>query len=110
MMIRRGKACAVIREVGGMTLVVWSFRSRNESLAMQTPVCEKRQVEMCVRYPVKKKKNVSVCYFVHKNKFLCLSVYVKRFHVYLLFDPCCDSRRSSVIVCNEPSRLGVDLF
>ncbi len=43
-------------------------------------------------------------------KSVCLSACVKRFHVYLLFDPCCDPRRSSVIVCNEPSRLGVDLF
>ncbi len=54
--------------------------------------------------------NVRVCDPVHKIKSVCLSAYVKRFHVYLLFDPRCYSRRSSVIVCNEPSRLGVDLF
>ncbi len=54
--------------------------------------------------------NVSVCDLLHKCTSVCLSVYVKRFHVYLLFDPCCDFRRSSVIDSNEPSRLDVDLF
>lgn len=42
----------------------------------------------------------------------CLSVYVSRFHVYLLYDPCCGARCSSVIAYNEPAccHFDVDLF
>ena len=54
--------------------------------------------------------NEAVCDFVHKCESVCLSAYVKQLHVYLLFNECCDTRHSSVIVCNEPSCLGVNLF
>lgn len=49
--------------------------------------------------------NGNVCDFVHKRKSVCLSVYMKRIHVYLLLDLGCDGRRSSVIVYNAPGCL-----
>ena len=51
-----------------------------------------------------------VCDFEHKCKSVCLSASVKGIHVYLLFQAYCDARRLCVIVCNEPSRLGVDFL
>ena len=44
--------------------------------------------------------NMADCNFVQKCKSVCLSAYMKQFYVYLLFNMCCDTRRSSVIVCN----------
>ncbi len=54
--------------------------------------------------------SVSVCGLVRKYESVCLSLYVRRFHDYLLFDPCCEARRSSVpvltyqcfCVCKDP--------
>ena len=67
-------------------------------------VCVTSTLIICIVYE-KVNVNVAVSDFVHMCESVCLSAYEKYFHVYLLFDICCNTRRSIVIVFNEPSAL-----